>query len=64
MRVAEGGGWAGGGEVRSAEPQPEPGEAYPRCLSSPGPPIVGVAGSSAASGGGGGGGGDWGGGDG
>lgn len=51
------GGWAGGGEVRSAEPQPEPGEACPRCVSSPGPPTVGVAGSGAASGGGGGGGG-------
>lgn len=63
VRVAEGG-WAGGGEVRSAELQPEPGEASPRCLSCRGPRRVGVAGSSAASGGGGGGGGDWGGGDG
>ena len=51
-RVAEGG-WARGGEVCSAEPQPEPGEACPRCVSSPGPPTVGVAGSGAASGGGG-----------
>ena len=51
-RVAEGG-WAGGGEVRSVEPQPEPGEACPRRVSSPGPPTVGVAGSGAASGGGG-----------
>lgn len=49
VRVAEGG-WAGGGEVRSAELQPEPGEASPRCLSCRGPRRVGVAGSSAASG--------------
>ncbi|XP_049557215.1 zinc finger MYM-type protein 5 isoform X2 [Orcinus orca] len=52
--VAQGAG-PGGGEVRSAKPQPEPGEACLRLGSSPEPPTVGLAGSGAASGGGGGG---------
>lgn len=51
VRVAKRGG-PGEAGVRCTAPQPEPGEVCPRCLSSPGLRVVGVAGSSAASGGG------------